>query len=49
METHEMLQAFNRTFFLGTFCDHAKAINCVNHSILMMKLAYYGEDGNTSK
>ena len=38
-----ILQAWNNKLqVIGIFCDLTKALDCVNHDILMEKLKYYG-------
>jgi hypothetical protein len=39
----------NRMMVGGIFCDLQKAINCVNHNILLTKLDFYGITGITYK
>ena len=44
--TTVILTAWNRKEYVtGTFCDIAKASDCVNHDLLLMKLQYYGVQG----
>jgi hypothetical protein len=48
--TLEILQAFNnKRDVAGIFCDVAKAFDCINLSILMTKLLYYGINGSANK
>lgn len=44
--TNVILRAWNsKEYVSGIFCDIAKALDCVNHELLLMKLQYYGVQG----
>jgi len=46
--THEVLNALNNgTKVCGIFCDLEKALDSVNHSLLIKKLQYYGTKGKS--
>ena len=45
-----ILDALNNKMMVGgIFCDLQKAFDCVNHSILLTKLKFYGITGTTHK
>ena len=44
--TNEILEALNNKLTVGgIFCDLEKAIECINHKILLSKLEFYGVKG----
>jgi retron-type reverse transcriptase len=44
--TNTILTAWNKKeYAVGIFCDIAKAFDCVDHDLLLMKLQYYGVQG----
>lgn len=50
MLVDSVLKAWNNKFHAGgNFCDLDKALECVNHEIVIMKLQYYGLQEQNSK
>jgi hypothetical protein len=48
--TNEILCALNnRIHVSGISCDLAKAFDCVNHELLLMKLKFYGIQGRAGQ
>jgi hypothetical protein len=44
--TNTILTAWNKKeYAVGIFCDIAKAFDCVDHDLLLIKLQYYGVQG----
>jgi len=43
---HNVLDALNNKYLVeGIFCDLSKAFDCINHSVLLSKLKFYGITG----
>jgi hypothetical protein len=40
--TNYILEAWSNKMHVGIFCDLAKALDCMNHDILLQKLQYCG-------
>lgn len=48
--TKSVLQAFEQgNYALATFCDISKGFDCVDHTILLEKMSYYGTGQNALK
>jgi len=44
---NNILEALNNKYIVGgIFCDVTKAFDCVNHTILLSKLEFYGITGS---
>jgi hypothetical protein len=47
--TNNVLKSVNQKMHVvGIFCDLAKALDCVNHEILLLKLRYCGIQGTVA-
>jgi hypothetical protein len=47
--TESVLKSLNQKMYVGgIFCDLAKACDCVNHEILLIKLHFFGIQGATA-